>query len=531
MKKHLLMFVAAIVGFVGFAGSVIEWDSTKTTGNWSVGDNWVGGSAPTDQDAAKFTVPQGKEWTVTIASDVTVTNFWIYGGGTLHLMMENAPTIMVGAENSTGSIGVGRGRFATFVTDGSSLILDGPSTFSGNGTKPTYQMLAMTDGTSLVVTNGAHFTLPGRIPSNGSSSLSTGKVSFLVSGEGSELSLSGNSSDIKGDGIIISVNDKGTIRKLPSISSSAKNFRMSVTDGAQYVDTHVFWGGTSSYLYMNNSTLSVHPTTDSSLGFCGTKSSGSGGPDAVAELDNVTVNCGTALRSSSCNQSRMIVKGGTSISAGALNWCERSGNGTDLIITNATVTISGITTIGAQQGKATQYQSNDMRIVIEKDGVFNGAALHIGQYSTNDTFFVDGGAATFSDVATIGYQEGGYSNAVIKVRGETAALTFQSKLTFNKYAGIALELPLPTDKAVIGCSGTVTFAEDTKLEVTVPAGTLSQKTEYTLLTGSSFSGEIDPANITVKGEAKATLAKSDDAKSLILTLKPKTATGMIVIYR
>ena len=530
MKKHLLMLVATVVGFVGFAGSVIEWDSTKTTGNWSDGDNWFGGTAPTGLDAAKFTVPQGEEWTVTIDSDVTVTNFWIYGGGTLHLMMENAPTIMVGAENSTGSIGVGGGRFATFVTDGSSLILDGPSTFSGNGTKPTYQMLAMTDGTSLVVTNGAHFTLPGRIPSNGSGSLSTGKVSFLVSGEGSELSLSGNSSDIKGDGIIISVNDKGTIRKLPSISSSAKNFRMSVTDGAQYVDAHVFWGGTSSYLYMNNSTLAVHPTSDPSLGFCGTKSSGSGGPDAVAELDNVTVNCGTALRSSSCNQSRMIVKGGTSISAESLNWCERSGNGTDLIITNATVTISGITTIGAQQGKATQYQSKDMRIVVAKDGVFNGASLRIGQYSTNDTFFVDGGVARFSDVATVGYQLDGYSNAVVAVRGETAALTFDKTLVFNDYSGLAAELPLPSDRAVITCSDVVTINDGTKFEITVPEP-VTEQTQYTILTGKSITGMIAPADVSVKGEAKATLAKSADEKSLILTLRPKSASGMIVICR
>lgn len=57
MKKLSLMLVVAVVGFVGFAGSVIEWDSTKTTGNWSDGDNWFGGTAPTGLDAAKFTVP------------------------------------------------------------------------------------------------------------------------------------------------------------------------------------------------------------------------------------------------------------------------------------------------------------------------------------------------------------------------------------------------------------------------------------------------------------------------------------------
>lgn len=528
MKKLSFLFAALVAGSLCHAGKVVEWDSSKTTGDWSVGGNWVGGEAPTDQDAAKFMVPQGSEWTVTIASDVTVTNFWVYGGGTLHVMMENNPTITVGAENGTGSVGVGGGRFAAFVTESSSLILNGPSTFTGNGTGAKYQMLAMTDGTSLVVTNGAHFTLPGRIPSSGGSVLSTGKVRFLVSGEGSELSLSGSSSEIKGDGITIIANDKGMIRKLPSISGTAKNIKMSVTDGAQYVDTHVFWGGTSSYLYMNGATLAVHPTTDPSLGFCGTKSNTSSGSDAVAELDNVTVSCGTALRASSCTQSRMIVKGGTSISAGSLNWCERSGNGTDLIITNATITISGTTTIGAQQGKAMQYQSNNMRIVVEKDGIFTGASLRIGQYSTNDTFFVDGGTATFSDVATIGYQADGYSNAVIKVRGETAALTFNKSLTFNKFAGIAAELPLPSDREIIKCVGAVTLSDDTKLEVTVPEGMLDKKTRYTILTGESITGMIEPENIVVKGKATAELVKSDDGKSLILTLKPRVGLMLLV---
>ena len=54
--KLLLGFAVISVTWYAIAGSVISWDAEKTSGSWSVGENWVGGVAPGGEDAALFTV-------------------------------------------------------------------------------------------------------------------------------------------------------------------------------------------------------------------------------------------------------------------------------------------------------------------------------------------------------------------------------------------------------------------------------------------------------------------------------------------
>lgn len=47
--------IAGVLGFAAQAGNVIDWDAEKTSGNWSEGENWVGGVAPGEEDAARST--------------------------------------------------------------------------------------------------------------------------------------------------------------------------------------------------------------------------------------------------------------------------------------------------------------------------------------------------------------------------------------------------------------------------------------------------------------------------------------------
>ena len=93
--KLLLGFVVTSVAWCAIAGSVISWDAEKTSGSWSDGDNWVGGAAPTAGDAALFTVGASAELTVGIDQPVSVSNIWVYGGGTVTLKAAGAPRGLV----------------------------------------------------------------------------------------------------------------------------------------------------------------------------------------------------------------------------------------------------------------------------------------------------------------------------------------------------------------------------------------------------------------------------------------------------
>ena len=129
--KLLLGFVATSVAWCGIAGSVISWDTEKTSGSWSVGENWVGGVAPGGEDAALFTVGASAELLVGIDQAVTVSNIWVYGGGKVTLKEAGATQVLVtgnldaGAEINKVPAKVGSGRQSVYVTGGSTLVVDG----------------------------------------------------------------------------------------------------------------------------------------------------------------------------------------------------------------------------------------------------------------------------------------------------------------------------------------------------------------------------------------------------------------------
>ena len=515
-------------GAVWAAGSVFEWDATKKTGDWFEPGNWTKEAVPSGLDAAKFTIPQGEEWTITVSGDVSVTNLWVYGGGTLHLMMENAPKIRIGGSSDGAPPSIGAGRGAAFVTGKSTLILDGESTFaSAHDPVPSYALLQMDNQTSLVVTNGATFRMPARIPYVGSKAVANGTALVVVSGEGSTLDITGSKSELAGGGVVLKVNNKAKLSSFPSSHSSAKNLQVNVTDNAEFSDAHIYFGGVGSRLLVKDSVLSA--ASGNYLTFPGSKTSGSSGSNIVMDFDKAIINGGSSFQTAKGNNVTLVLNNGTTLNASAVAWGCRTCSRSTLIISNSTVTTTGTTTIGANDARIGSYTGRDMQIIVAEGGAYSGVALQVGKFSTNDTFFVDGGTATFSGAAKIGNASDDVTvNSFVKVRGESSVLSFNSTLSFTASAGIACELPLPKDRAAISCAGKVTLADDTKLEVTVPDD-FSQKVTHTLLTGSSIANTIAPENVVVNGKATATVEKSADGKSILLTVKP--LSGLMLILR
>lgn len=504
MKKLSLMLIVAVVGIVGFAGRVIEWDSTKTTGDWSVGDNWVDGVAPTDEDAAKFTVPQGQEWVIGIDSDVNVTNLWLYGGGTLKLENAGGSSLVVWGDSDKAAYdsskkvyNVGSGRQSVLIADGSSLIVDGIAMTNSQTT--TYHDLQMNGNASLIVTNGAEFILPIRAPATGSGALNSDRFDILVTGEGS----------------VLGKPTKGS-SQFRGVNSSIR-----VENGGKLLDQFAFYQGPEGMIYSFTNSASFNQST--TITICGSnnqivldnQSSGKGGNSL--ELSDNTQNF------------NFTILNGSEFETTSYRWGKKLAQGSTTTVSNATLKITGYMTLGANSGNDVDHSKNNS-IIVQKDGFFNcrkaTQTFDVGWHSENDLLFINGGRLYAERTSRIGYSD--CSGTVFKVRGESATAEFKGTLSFDNAATLAAELPLPTERAVITCSDVVTINDGTKFEITVPEPVI-KKAQYTILTGKSITGMIAPADVSVKGEAKATLTKSDDGKSLILTLKPKT--GMIVIYR
>lgn len=506
MKKLSLILVVAVAGFVGFAGSIIEWDSAKAAGNWSVGDNWVGGSAPTGLDAAKFTVPQGEEWVIGVDSDVNVTNLWLYGGGTLKLKEAGGSSLLVWGDSDKAAYdsgkkvyNVGSGRQSMLVSEGSTLVVDGVAVT--NLQQTTYHDLQMNGDSKLVVTNGAEFIFPIRAPATGASALNSDGFDILVTGEGS----------------VFGKPTKGG-SQFRGVNSSIR-----VENGGRLLDQVVFYQGPEGLTYSFANNASFNQSTTITIY----------GSDNTIVLDGQSTGKGGNSLELSDNAENFNFKilNGSEFETTSYRWGKKLAQGNTTTVSNATLKITGYMTLGANSGSEVNHSKNNS-IIIQKDGFLNcpnaPQTFDVGWYSENDLLFIDGGRLYAKRTSRIGYLD--CSGTVFKVRGETAEAEFDGTLSFDNAVTLSAELPLPTDRAVISCTGAVTINDGTKFEITVPEP-VTAPTQYTILTGKSITGMIALADVSVNGEAKATLTKSDDGKSLILTLKPKTATGMIVIFR
>lgn len=532
MKKLSFLFAALVAGSLCHAGKVVEWDSSKTTGDWSVGGNWVGGVAPTDQDAAKFTL-QGAKWLVDVASDVAVTNLWVEGPGTLHLKMQNSAKVVVCGNMTTTAIypTIGNGRQALYVFGEANLIIDGGEVAS-NGTG-NYHDAQFTDGTSLVVTNGGTYAMSTRAPGIGATSASaTGAVAFKVTGEGSTMNLSAG--QYCGDGITYIAENGGKLIGPIAFSGTPRNTEVLLTNKAVFAQAK-----SGDCTLLNKAGIDMRFDDESSFCVSGTLKFSSA-HDSVLDLANNSYgSSGNSLELAQSQGFKMVIRNTDPDVAGfqttSFRWGTKLCTNCTFMVTNAYAKITGYFTLGAQGGSATANRSKDMKFIVAKDGkvTFSGSTqnLELGKHSDDDLFFIDDGVV---DVTTsrdnqptkIGSTD--CSGTVFKLRGESAKFTSKAPMIFDNGATFALELPLATDRDLAKTTSAITINDGIKLEITVPEGMLARKTQYTILTGKSITGMIEPENVVVKGKATAELVKSDDGKSLILTLKPRVGLLMII---
>ena len=493
--KLLLGFVATSVAWYAIAGSVISWDAEKTSGSWSVGENWVGGVAPGEGDAALFTVGASAELMVGIDQAVSVSNIWVYGGGKVTLKEAGATQVMVTGNTSSGAeankvpANVGSGRQSVYVTGGSTLVVDGIAVTNNQTT--TYHDLTMNQASTLIITNGAEFIMPVRLPANGAGALNSGTFTVLVTGKGSKFAKTGGNTQISSDGGHVYCEDGGRIEEQMSWYSTPKNLVYSFKNGS------FFYSGTLS------------PSGDSCQILLEEGSSGESG----------------GLQMSGLYNSQFVIRNGSTFATASFSWGHENSTNNVCIVTNATLTITDNMTLGAKKSTSTPPKSN--AIVIAKDGAFNCPTatkkFYVGLYSDNDLLFIDGGTMTDACETRIGHQN--CQSTVFKVRGETASVSFTNTLTFDNAATLACELPLPADRAVMTSTSMVTINPGTKFAVTLPEGFTPGT--YTILTANSIIGTIADADISVTG--KGTCRLIQDGTSIKMTVKPKI--GLILIVR
>ena len=187
--------------------------------------------------------------------------------------------------------------------------------------------------------------------------------------------------------------------------------------------------------------------------------------------------------------------------------------------------ITGYMTLGANKGNDTKHSKSNS-VVIAKGGVLNCPAasqeFDVGWYSEDDLLFIDGGTMTDARITRIGYQN--CLNTVFKIRGETASVSFSKSLTFDNGATLACELPLPTDRAVMTSTSTVTINPGTKFAVTLPENFVAGT--YTILTAQSITGTIADADISVTGKGTCRLVQ--DETSIKMTVRSKSGLKVIV---
>ena len=494
--KFLLGFVVASVAWYAIAGSVISWDAEKTSGSWSDGANWVGGMAPGGEDAALFTVGASAELLVGIDQPVSVSNIWVYGGGKVALKAAGATQVMVTGNSGSGAEvnkvkTAGSGRQSVYVTGGSTLVVDGIAVTNNQTT--TYHDLQMNQASTLIITNGAEFIMPVRLPANGAGAQNSGTFTVLVTGKGSKFAKTGGSTQISSDGGRIYCEDGGRIEEQMSWYSTPKNLVYSFKNGS----------------FFFNGTLSP-----------------SGDNCQIILDENSSGGSGNSLQLSGLHNSQFIISNGSTFRTTSFRWGYQKSTKNVCLVTNATLTITGYMTLGANKGSDTMHSKSNS-VVIAKGGVFNCPSatqeFDVGWHSEDDLLFIDGGTMTDARITRFGYQD--CMNTVFKVRGETASVSFSKALTFDNADTLACELPLPTDRAVMTSTSTVTINPGTKFAVTLPEDFTPGT--YTILRANSISGTIADADISVTGKGICKLVQ--DGTSIKMTVKPKN--GFIVIVR
>ena len=494
--KLLLGFVVTSVAWCAIAGNVISWDVEKTSGSWSDGANWVGGAAPGGEDAALFTVGASAAISVGIDQAVSVSNIWVNGGGQVTLKEAGATQVLVtgnlnaGAEVNKVLAKVGSGRQSVFVTGGSMLVVDGIAVTNNQTT--TYHDLQMNQASTLIVTNGAEFIMPVRLPANGASAMNTDTFTVLVTGEGSKLAKTGGSTQIRGVGGRLYCENGGRIEDQLSWYTKPQDLVYSFKNGS------FSFAGTLD-LYGENCQLILDE--------------GSSG------------NCSTSVQLIDLHNSRFIIRNGSTFETSSFRWGYQKSTNNVCLVTNATLKITGYMTLGANKGKDTMHSKSNA-VVIAKGGVFNcptaSQEFDVGWHSEDDLLFIDGGTMTDARTTRIGYQD--CLNTVFKVRGETASVSFTKPLTFDNGATLACELPLPTDRAAMTSTSTVTINPGTKFAVTLPEGFVPGT--YTILTANSITGTIADADISVTGKGTCRLRQS--GTSIKMTVAKR---GLVVIVR
>ena len=496
--KLMLGFVATSVAWCAFAGSVISWNADKTSGSWSDGDNWVGGAAPTEADAALFTVGASAELLVGIDQAVSVSNIWVYGGGKVTLKESGATQVLVtgnldaGAEINKVPAKVGSGRQSVYVTGGSTLVVDGVAV-TNNTQGNVYHDLQMNQASTLIITNGAEFVMPVRLPASGASAVNNDTFTVVVTGEGSKFTKTTGG-------------DKGT-------QISGNGGRIYCENGGRI--EQMAWSSPKDLVYaFKNGLFSL----SSSLGLYG--------DNCQLILDENSSGESSGLQLNGIYNSQFIIRDGSTYETTSFCWGYENSTNNVCLVTNATLTVTGDMTLGARKAMSSNHPKSNT-IVIAKDGVFNcptaSKKFDVGFSSDNDLLFIDGGTMTDACVTRIGYQD--CLNTVFKVRGATASVSFTNTLTFNNAATLACELPLPTDRAVMTSTSTVTINPGTKFAVTLPEGFTPGT--YTILTANSITGTIEDADISVTGKGTCKLVQ--DGTSIKMTVKPKS--GLIVIVR
>lgn len=493
--KLLLGFVVTSVAWYAIAGSVISWDAEKTSGSWSDGANWVGGVAPGGEDAALFTVGASAELMVGIDQAVTVSNIWVYGGGKVTLKETGATQVMV-TGNTANGVEVnkvktaGSGRQSVYVTGGSTLVVDGIAVTNNQTT--TYHDLTMNQASTLIITNGAEFIMPVRLPANGAGAQNSDTFTVIVTGKGSKFAKTGGSTQISSDGGRIYCEDGGRIEEQMSWYSTPKNLVYSFKNGSFFFNGTLSPSGDNCQIIMDENS--------------------SGESSNSLQLDNI-------------HNGQFIISNGSTFRTTSFRWGYEKSTKNVCLVTNATLTITGYMTLGAHKGSDTTHSKSNS-VVIAKGGAFNCPTapqeFDVGWHSEDDLLLIDGGTMTDGRVTRIGYQD--CLNPVFKVRGETASVSFSKALTFDNAATLACELPLPTDRAVMTSTSTVTINPGTKFAVTLPEGFTPGT--YTILTANSITGTIADADVSVKGKGTCRLVQ--DGTSIKMTVRSKSGLKVII---
>ncbi len=511
-SKFLAFGLSIALAATAFGGVVCLWNNEVTRGNWSDANNWIDDVVPGPEDAASFNLAAGEAVTVDFPEtlgDLSVTNLWIKGGGSVTFQMPAAVSMVVTAtasDNSAGTLGAGRDAMA--IRGGSTFTLTGGGTISNlqSQVNAPYNQLQMSEYNSrLFITGGSKFKFAGRIPVNGAanaggSDTRHGDTEIHVDGEGSVATLYANIAGIR---TRIYAENGGTFNGASFSLNNAvpPDYTMVATNSAHLS------------LTVSGSTLI------------------SGKPCNWLIDDSSTAEINAVEFISAIENSTFTVSGGSTLTASKLSPGYKACQNLTVLITNATAEATQYLRIGASQAalksnlnNIAQYGSTNTTLRVAAGGTLNIAKsvnnpLTIGWTSTADTLLIDGGvfSSLSSQKMIVGYTN--CVDATLKVRGETATVDLAGELDFcvggGEYGAVgttlACDLPINRDRAAIIANGAITIAPGTKLKISAPQDAAGV---YTLLEAPSINGSFAEADIEVEGRLKVDVIQ--DGNSVVL---------------